>query len=139
MKRLYAGTFVGLLALAAGGATQGANAEPKATERTGEGPDCLANSRITSRIAEDGQNIRFELLGGRIYLSRLSGRCPGLEQAAHGFGSLAFDLHGDQLCRGDLVRVVDPSRGGTMTLRTAPACPLGPFELVEDRTARPRN
>jgi hypothetical protein len=139
MKRLFVATFVALLAMSAGSAMPGAAAAPKATSKAGAGSACLYNSQITSRVAEDGQTIRFELLGGRVYRNRLSGRCPGLRQAANGFGTLAFDLHGDQLCSGDLVRVIDPSRGGTMTLRTAPACPLGPFELVEDRGARQRN
>jgi hypothetical protein len=139
MKRLFTAPFAGLLAMAAGSAMPGAAAEQKAAAKAGDGPNCLSNSQITNRIAEDGQTIRFELLGGRVYRSRLSGRCPGLQQAANGFGTLAFDLHGDQLCRGDLLRVVDASRGGTMTLRTAPACPLGPFERVEDRAARPRD
>jgi hypothetical protein len=139
MKRLFIASVAGLLAMAAGGAIPGSAAEQKTAGQAGAGPNCLSNSQITNRVAEDDRTIRFELLGGRVYRNRLPGRCPGLRQAANGFGTLAFDLHGDQLCRGDLVRVIDPSRGGTMTLRTAPACPLGPFELVEDRAARPRN
>ena len=139
MKRLFVAASVGLLAMTAGNAMPGAAAEQKAVERAGDGPNCISNSQIISRVAEDGQTIRFELLGGRVYRNRLQGRCPGLQQAANGFGTMAFDLHGDQLCQGDLLRVIDPSRGGTMTLRTAPACPLGPFELVEDRAARSRN
>ena len=138
MNRLFVATRVGLLTMAAGSAMPGAAAEQKAAEKAGDSRTCLSNSQITNRIAEDAQTIRFELLGGRTYRSRLSAPCPGLRQAVNGFGSLAFDLHGDQLCRGDLVRVVDPSRGGTMTLRTAPACPLGPFELIEDRGAARR-
>ena len=139
MDRLAAALVVALLTFDTGSAMTGTTMEQMAPAKLGDRMTCLSNSRITSRIAEDGQTIRFELLGGRIYRSRLSDRCPGLRQAANGFGTLAFDLHGDQLCSGDLVRVVDPSRGGTMTLRTAPACPLGPFELVKDRRARPRN
>lgn len=139
MKTLFAASVAGLLVLVTGGATDGEAAAQRAVERIGDSRSCLSNSQISSSRAEDGQTIRFELFGGRIYRNRLSGACPGLAQAAHGFGAIAFDLHGNQLCRGDLVRIVDPSRGGTMTLRTAPACPLGPFERVADRSARPRH
>ena len=138
MDKLAAPLVVALLTVGTGSAMTGPPMEQTAPAKIGDRMTCLSNSRITNRIAEGGQSIRFELLGGRVYRSRLAGRCPGLAQAAQGFGSLAFDLHGDQLCRGDLVRVVDPSRGGTMTLRTAPACPLGPFELIEDRGAARR-
>jgi hypothetical protein len=136
MKRLFAAALAGLLAIGTGSAMSGTNADRKAAEKTGDVRSCLSNDSIVSRVVEDEQTVRFETLGGRVYRNRLSGRCPGLRQAAHGFGALAFDLHGDQLCRGDLLRVVDPARGGTQNLQTATACPLSYFERVEDRRTR---
>jgi len=121
-----------LLAAVAGGV--GAQQPP--AEKTGDRRTCLANSAIVSRVVEDEQTIRFETLGGRRYRNRLSGPCPGLRQAGNGFGALGFELHGGSICRGDLLRVVDPSRGETMTLRTASACPLGMFERLPDRPRR---
>jgi hypothetical protein len=134
MKRLVTIALAAMLTIGTGSAMSGAAAPEKAAETVGAVRACLGNSSIIGRIAEDERTIRFETSGGRVYRNRLSGRCPGLSQAAQGFGALAFELHGDQLCRGDLLRVVDPSRGGA--LNTAPACPLGPFERVADLPAR---
>jgi hypothetical protein len=116
--------------------TGGVGAQRPPAEKAGDSRTCLSNSAIVSRVVEDEQTIRFETLGGRRYRNRLSGPCPGLRQAGNGFGALGFELHGGSLCRGDLLRVVDPSRGETMTMRTASACPLGSFERLPDRPRR---
>jgi hypothetical protein len=135
MKTFLAIALAGTLLAGAGSATGGADREKEA-EKVGDTRACLDTSAIVSRMAEDEQTLRVETLGGRVYRNRLPGRCPGLQQAAGGFGTLAFEQHGSRLCRGDILRVVDPSRGGTMTLRTAPACPLGAFERVAGPPAR---
>jgi hypothetical protein len=89
--------------------------------------DCIDLGAVTSRAAEDSRTIRFDTIGGGSWHNRLAERCPGLRQAARGFGSLAFDVQGGRLCRGDLVRVVDPTRAGG-GYRGAIPCPLGRFE-----------
>lgn len=137
MKAMRAIPLAAALALSAGGAV-GQEQAPASKAGEGEVRSCLSNASILSRRVEDARTLRFETTGGRVYRNRLSGPCPGFSQAESGFGSLAFELHGDSLCRGDLVRVVDPARGGTMTLRTAPACPLGSFERLPDPPARRR-
>jgi hypothetical protein len=136
MERYFAAAVVSLLALGAGSAISGAGAEQRAAEKVGDSRSCLSNGSIVSRVVEDEQTLRFETLGGRVYRNRLSGPCPGLRQAANGFGALGFELHGESICRGDLVRVVDPSRGETSTIRTSSACPLGVFERIADRPRR---
>ena len=138
MNRMLAAALTGLLLLGAGGAVTGSAAQPGTNEQPGAVRNCISSSSISNRIVEDRQTIRFELLGGRSYRNRLSAPCPGLRQAANGFGTLAFEQHGDSLCRGDLIRVVDPTRGGTATLQTAPACPLSGFERLPDRPRRNR-
>ncbi len=136
MERRLAVALVGMLTVGAGEAIHGAAAERNAPEKTGGSRICLANGSIAGRVVEDEQTLRFTTLNGRIYRNRLSGPCPGLRQAAQGFGALGFELHGESLCRGDLVRVVDPARGGTMTIHTASACRLGLFERLPDRERR---
>ena len=138
MQRVFAAAAVSLLALGAGSAMSDAGAEQKAAEKVGDSRTCLPYGSIASRVAEDEQTLRFETLGGRIYRNRLSGPCPGLRQASSGFGALGFELNGSSLCQGDLLRVVDPSRGETTTIRTASACPLGRFERLPDRPRRRR-
>ena len=107
-------------------ATQLCAATPPAA--TGTGPvtrDCISLNAVTNRYAEDERTIRFDLIGGRTYRNILPGRCPGLRQSSQGFGALAFEVHGGELCRGDRVRVADPAtpRG----LATSIPCPLGAF------------
>ena len=138
MKALFAVALVTLLTVHGGGATGGIAVGQKAAEQAGDSRTCISNGSIVSRVVEDERTIRFETLGGRIYRNRLSGPCPGLRQAGNGFGALGFELNGSSLCRGDLLRVVDPSRGETMTIRTATACPLGLFERLPDRPRRRR-
>ena len=138
MPRVLAIILTSLLAAGAGGSGNGAGADRKAAEKAGDSRTCLANGSIVGRVVEDEQTLRFETLGGRIYRNRLSGPCHGLRQAANGFGALGFELHGGSLCQGDLLRVADPSRGETMTIRTATACPLGLFERLPDRPRRRR-
>ena len=138
MKKLFAPALVGLLVIGAGSATGGAGAGQQAAEKAGDSRTCIPNSAIASRVVEDEQTIRFEMLGRRAYRNRLSAPCPGLRQVSNGFGALAFEVHGGSLCSGDLMRVVDPARGSTMTLQTATICPLGRFERLADRPARHR-
>ncbi|WP_114951525.1 hypothetical protein [Sphingosinicella terrae] len=120
-----------------------AEAPPAAARAAAEGAagrprDCISLDAATSRRALDERTIRFELIGGERLDNRLPGRCPGLAQSANGFGALAFEVHGNRLCRGDRVRVVDPSGAGVgAAYRMAIPCPLGRFVPVTDE-ARPR-
>jgi hypothetical protein len=92
---------------------------------TGE-VDCIDLSRVSSRRALGPDSIRFDLLGGRSYVNRLPGRCPGLARSEN-FGALAFEVQGNRLCRGDKVRPVDPALGG---YGQSVPCRLGRFTPV---------
>ena len=82
-------------------------ADPAAN--AGEARNCINLDSATVRRAVDERTIEFEMVGGKTYRNQLGGRCPGLRNAARGFGGLAFDVYGSQLCRGDLVRALDPN------------------------------
>ncbi len=111
-------------------------AQDREREAVGATRDCIDLSRVTGRSATGPQTIRFEQLGGRVYVNELPGRCPGLRQQSNGFGALAFEVYGDRICRGDRVRVVDsPGQGIGAAYRQSIPCPLGDFRLVEDRRA----
>ena len=107
----------------------------------GETRNCIHLDSATVRRAVDERTIDFELIGGKTYRNTLGGRCPGLRDAARGFGGLAFDIHGSQLCRGDLVRALDPNSalgiGGEY--RTAIPCPLGEFVLLPEQASEAAN
>ena len=108
MDRLFVAGLAALLTIGVGGAFDGVGSGQTAPEKAGDSRTCLANGSIVSRVVEDERTLRFETLGGRRYRNRLPGPCPGLRQAANGFGALG----------------------------TAPACPLGSFEHVADLPAR---
>ena len=56
---------------------------PDEPDAPADGPrDCIDLSAVTNRTAEDGQTIRFDLIGGRSYVNRLAGRCPGLRDSS---------------------------------------------------------
>lgn len=103
----------------------GATPPPAASDSAPATLDCISLNAVTNRYAEDERTIRFDLIGGRTYRNILPGRCPGLRQSSQGFGALAFEVQGGQLCRGDRVRVVDSAspRG----LANSIPCLLGAF------------
>ena len=136
MHRFVVASIAALLTAATGVSFSVAGAERKAPEKVGDSRACIPNGSIVGRVIEDEQTIRFETLNGRRYRNRLSGPCPGLRQAANGFGALGFEVHGSSLCQGDLLRVIDAARGETSNIRTATACPLGAFERLPDRPRR---
>src|SRR5262245_36762833 len=87
--------------------SQPQDSEDAGMQPTGEMHNCIDYSAVTTSRAEDERTIVFELIGGRTYRNRLGGRCPGLHDASRNFGTLAYDLYGSQLCRGDRVRVLN--------------------------------
>lgn len=95
---------------------------PAETSRLAE-VDCIDLSAVSGRRATGPDSIRFDMLGGRTFVNRLPGRCPGLA-ASRDFGALAFEVQGHRLCRGDKVRPVDPALGG---YRQSVPCRLGGF------------
>jgi len=133
MKKMFVAALTGLLAVGPGNAP-GASGDRAAVEKAGDSRSCVTQSAIASSIVEDDQNIRFEMLGRRVYRNRLPAACPELRQVRHGFATLAFDLHGSSTCQGDLIRVTDLSRGRAVNLEATTACPLGSFERLPDRS-----
>ena len=107
-----------------------------AARGVGEPRTCISLDAVSGRRAIDAQTIRFEMLGGEVLHNRLPGRCPGLDRSADGFETLAFEVHGSQLCRGDRVRVLDPAGGDAATAyRLSIPCPLGAFVPVTEDAA----
>jgi len=104
MKKMFVAALTGLLAVGPGNAP-GASGDRAAVEKAGDSRSCVTQSAIASSIVEDDQNIRFEMLGRRVYRNRLPAACPELRQVRHGFATLAFGLHGSSTCQGDLIRV----------------------------------
>jgi hypothetical protein len=71
----------------------------------GEPVNCIDTSSFGSSQIIDGTAIIYERLGGTIYVNRPRAGERSLDR----FDVLVTEIRGGQLCRGDVVRLVDPS------------------------------
>lgn len=91
-------------------------------EATGETRTCISTSRIGSMIALDDNHFLIEVRGGEVLLNRVRGRC---NQAASAFTRMEYRVTGSQLCRNDIINIVDNSSG-----LWSGSCSLGDFEVL---------
>jgi hypothetical protein len=94
-------------------------------ERTGQTRSCLKISSI-SQITPLSESLFLVRVGsGEYYLNETSGRCSDADSA---FTRLEYRIAGSQLCRGDIIHIVD--NGSNIP---AGACGLGEFERLEKK------
>ena len=94
----------------------------------GEARNCLRTQAIRQSKVRSDQVIDFEMVGGKVYRSTLSYRCPrlGFERA------FTYSTSINQLCKQTIIRVISPRAG---QLDVGAGCGLGefvPVEYVED-------
>ncbi|MGY6533120.1 hypothetical protein [Glycocaulis sp.] len=77
-------------------------------QETGETRSCVSLSRVSSIVPLDDNHFLFEMRGGDVYLNRVSGGC---NQASSSFTRIEYRVSGSQLCRNDIINVVDNSSG----------------------------
>jgi uncharacterized protein DUF6491 len=88
-------------------ADQSRLAEALAGRTPGPPVSCVSQRGLGSNRAIGDQAILFEATGDTVYVNRPAGGCPGL-----GFGrTLVIRTTISQLCRGDIVTVLDPVSG----------------------------
>jgi hypothetical protein len=87
---------------------------------------CIDSQLITNREAEGDDTIIFTTNRQR-YRNHLRTVCPGLYRLNQ-FNALQTELHGSELCEGDIVRVFDPN--SMLRPMNNPACVLGDFEPI---------
>lgn len=89
----------------------------------GEAESCITVSQLRNTVVHDDRTIDFHV-GSRIYRNNLTRRCPGL-----GFEeSITYDVRGSQLCRPDIIYVLETVGG---QLSRGVGCQLGDFIPVE--------
>ena len=93
-------------------------------EQTGEMKTCLNVRSINSMTALDDNHILVRTGVNDYYLNRASG-CGG---AARSGNRLQYTISGGNLCRNQIVKVVDNSSGFTVG-----SCGLGSFERLEKK------
>ena len=93
-------------------------------DRTGEMTTCLNVSRINSITALDEYNFLVRVGANDYYLNEVS-RCSGADRA---FNRIQYEMSGSQLCRNQIIRIVDNSGGFTVG-----SCGLGSFEHLTEK------
>ncbi|MEQ8434888.1 MAG: hypothetical protein RIA71_11660 [Oceanicaulis sp.] len=89
---------------------------------TGETRSCLSANRIDEIKPLDERHWLVETVGGDMYLNRVSRGCNGADRS---FTYLQYEIPTGQLCRGEIVRVID--NGSNMSQG---ACGLGDYERL---------
>jgi hypothetical protein len=118
-----------VLALGLGAAAQSHSPEERADARlaqfteTGDTRSCLATTRIRNITPLDDSRWLVTTRGGDTYLNEVSRGCFG---ASSPFSYIQYRIPGGQLCRGEIIRVVD-----TSTNMARGACGLGAYQRLE--------
>lgn len=95
-------------------------------ERTGETVTCLNVRSISSIDAADEKTFLVRVGVNDYYVNEARGRCSG---ATSGFNHLEYTLSAAQLCKLDVIRVVDNQTGTFYG-----SCSLGDFEKLKERS-----
>ncbi|MCB2096586.1 MAG: DUF6491 family protein [Parvularculaceae bacterium] len=93
-----------------------------AHERTGEVVNCLNLRQVSSIVAIDEETLLIKSGVNDYYVNELSGRCNGATRNSTRF---EYATSIGQLCRNDILKVVDNS-GGFLT----GSCGVGSFERL---------
>nr|WP_314446193.1 hypothetical protein [uncultured Sphingomonas sp.] len=102
--------------------------------QAGQGARCISLQQVAGRrVLADG-TLLFESVGAVDYRNRLASQCPGIARiGTAGIISIVDVSPGDQLCRGDRVRVTGPGETDAAGTLRAPSCILADFEAVPRR------
>jgi hypothetical protein len=96
-------------------------------EPTGKTRSCMSLTTIRSIDALDESHFLVEAAGGDYYLNKVSGRCSGAGRAGN---RLQYTVTTGQLCRNEIITVVDNSQGFTVG-----SCGLGDYEELQEKPA----
>jgi hypothetical protein len=104
-------------------ATQDARAERDLAEalegRTAGTPvDCVNASSVEGPQVIDHDTVLYRAVGRTVYRNELAASCPAMGPG----NTIIIELHGGQICRNDMFRVLEP--GSTIP---GPYCRLGKF------------
>lgn len=94
-------------------------------EKTGESESCISLSRIDQIDPLSDSLFLVRAKGNDYYLNEVSGRCTN---AGRSFTRLQYTTSLSQLCRNEIITVVDNQNGFTVG-----SCSLGAFERAEKK------
>jgi len=93
---------------------------PEGYELTGESRNCVSARSVDTIDPINEQAWLITMRNRDVYLSRPNGACRA---ATSNFTYLQYNVHGSQICRGEIVRVMDRS-----TDTVSGSCSFGAFE-----------
>lgn len=91
-------------------------------DRTGETVTCISTTRIDSIQAVDEKTLLIKAGPNAYYVSDLKSRCSG---ATSGFNRFEYTTTTAQLCRNEIIRIVDNTTGFT-----SGSCGMGSLEKL---------
>jgi Family of unknown function (DUF6491) len=94
-------------------------------EQTGDYQTCLGLRQINQIKALDEHNFLVRVGVNQYYLNKVSGRCNGADNT---FNRLQYTTSMSQLCRNEIISVVDNTAGFFVG-----SCSLGDFERLEKK------
>lgn len=94
-------------------------------EATGEKTSCLSLTSVNSITALDDHHFLVRTSGNDYYLNKASGRCNGAGRPGN---RIQYTIHGNQLCRNQIITIVENTNGFTMG-----SCGLNSFEKLEKK------
>ena len=101
-------------------------------QASGPSVNCIDPRQISGRRVAGPRALVFEMGGGVTYRNDVLDECPGLGQAPD-FKIIQLDVHGAQLCRGDMFRAYDPAEAKAVGSQAFPRCRLGAFTPIARR------
>lgn len=107
---------------------------PELQAQASQSARCIPLQQVAGRrVLEDG-SVLFESVGPFDYRNRLAGQCPGAVRISRSaVVSVVEPSPGNQLCRGDRIRITDPVETGAGGTISEPSCILTDFEVVARR------
>jgi hypothetical protein len=91
---------------------------------------CIRTTQIKDTEVLNNRMILFYLYGGKIYLNRLPGRCPGLTNSS---GFSYSPITAQRLCNVDFIGI--RRFGGDITHTSTTGCGLGLFRPIREELA----
>jgi len=99
---------------------EGATFVPEGYQLTGEARNCLSLQAIDDIDTVSDEAWIVTTRSRDTYLTRVGRGC---RSASQNFTYITYDVHGSQLCRGEIVRVIDQGTNSTIG-----SCAIGEFE-----------
>lgn len=104
--------------------------QPAADAAVAGAQSCILLNQVAGRRVMPPNSIMFVVAGPVNYRNDLMDDCPGIARLGSG-AAIEFDNPtGRRICRGDRVRVFDPTEARVGGIRSVPVCRLGNFVPV---------